>query len=34
VRKTGLRSSEIAQALVELELTGAVAAFDGVYRVQ
>jgi DNA processing protein len=34
VRKTGLQSSEIAQALVELELAGSVAAFDGVYRVQ
>jgi len=34
VRKTGIQSSEIAQALVELELAGSVAAFDGVYRVQ
>jgi DNA processing protein len=34
VRKTGRPSSEIAQALVELELAGAVAAFEGVYRVQ
>jgi DNA processing protein len=34
VRKTGLPSSEIAQALVELELAGSVATFDGVYRVQ
>jgi DNA processing protein len=34
VRKTGLRSSEIAQALVELELAGSVTAFDGVYRVR
>jgi DNA processing protein len=34
VRKTGLQSSEIAQTLVELELAGAVATFDGVYRVQ
>jgi DNA processing protein len=34
VRKTGLDSSEIAQALVELELAGSVAAFEGVYRVQ
>jgi DNA processing protein len=34
VRRTGLESSEIAQALVELELAGSVAAFDGVYRVQ
>jgi DNA processing protein len=34
VRKTGLQSSEIAQALVELELAGSVAAFEGVYRVQ
>ena len=34
VRKTGMQSSEIAQALVELELAGSVAAFDGVYRVQ
>jgi len=34
VRKTGRPSSEIAQALVELELAGSLAAFDGVYRVQ
>jgi DNA processing protein len=34
VQKTGRQSSEIAQALVELELAGSVAAFDGVYRVQ
>ena len=34
VRKTGRASSEIAQALVELELVGSVAAYDGVYRVQ
>jgi DNA processing protein len=34
VRKTGRDSSEIARALVELELAGSVAAFDGVYRVQ
>ena len=34
VRKTGRPSSEIARALVELELAGSVAAFDGVYRVQ
>ena len=34
VRKTGRPSSEIAQTLVELELAGSVAAFDGVYRVQ
>ena len=34
VRKTGLQSSEIAQALVELELAGSVAAFEGVYRLQ
>ena len=34
VRTTGLQSSEIAQALVELELAGAVAARDGTYRVQ
>jgi DNA processing protein len=34
VRRTGRPSSEIAQALVELELVGSVAAFDGVYRVQ
>jgi len=34
VRKTGLQSSEIAQALVALELAGSVAAFDGVYRMQ
>jgi DNA processing protein len=34
VRKTGRPSSEVAQTLVELELAGSVAAFDGVYRVQ
>jgi DNA processing protein len=34
VRRTGRPSSEIAQALVELELVGSVAAFDGVYRAQ
>src|SRR5262249_1642810 len=32
--RTPRPSSEIAQALVELELAGSVAAFDGVYRVQ
>jgi DNA processing protein len=34
VRKTGRAAAEIAQALVELELAGAVAAHSGVYRVQ
>ena len=34
VRRTGRAAAEIAQALVELELTGTVAAHDGVYRVQ
>jgi DNA processing protein len=34
VRKTGRPAAEIAQALVDLELTGAVAAHGGVYRVQ
>ena len=34
VRKTGRPAAEIAQALVELELAGAVAAHAGVYRVQ
>jgi DNA processing protein len=34
VRKTGRPSSEIAQTLVELELAGSVAAFEGVYRTQ
>jgi DNA processing protein len=34
VRRTGRAASEIAQHLVRLELAGAVAAFDGTYRVQ
>jgi DNA processing protein len=34
VRRTGLTASEVARALVELELAGAVAAYDGLYRVQ
>jgi DNA processing protein len=34
VRRTGRPAPEIARALVELELTGAVAARDGTYRVQ
>jgi site-specific DNA recombinase len=34
VRRTGRAASEIAQALVELELTGAVSAHEGIYRVQ
>jgi DNA processing protein len=34
VRRTGRPASDIARALVELELAGAVAAHDGVYRVQ
>jgi DNA processing protein len=32
VRKTGLGADEIARVLVELELEGRVAVFDGVYR--
>jgi DNA processing protein len=32
VRKTGLGADEIARALVELELEGRVAVYDGVYR--
>jgi DNA processing protein len=32
VRKTGLGADEIARALVELELEGRVAMYDGVYR--
>ena len=32
VRRTGLPAAEIARALVELELDGAAAAHDGVYR--
>jgi DNA processing protein len=32
VRRTGLGADEIARALVELELVGAVAVHDGVYR--
>ena len=34
VRRTGLPAAEIAQALVELELAGAAAAHEGIYRVQ
>ena len=34
VRRTGRAAAEIAQALVELELTGSVAANEGIYRVQ
>jgi len=34
VRRTGLPAAEIAQALVELELVGAAAAHEGIYRVQ
>jgi DNA processing protein len=34
VRRTGRPAAEIAQALVELELAGAAAAHDGIYRVQ
>jgi predicted Rossmann fold nucleotide-binding protein DprA/Smf involved in DNA uptake len=34
VRRTGLTAAEIAQALIELELVGAVAAYDGLYRAQ
>jgi DNA processing protein len=32
VRRTGLGPDEVARALVELELSGRVAAYDGVYR--
>jgi DNA processing protein len=34
VRRTGRPAAEIAQALVELELTGSVIAHDGIYRVR
>jgi DNA processing protein len=34
VRRTGRTAAEIAQALVELELAGAVRAQEGIYRVQ
>jgi len=34
VRRTGLPAAEIARALVELELDGAAAAHDGVYRIR
>jgi DNA processing protein len=34
VRRTGRAAAEIARALVELELTGSVAANEGIYRVQ
>jgi DNA processing protein len=34
VRRTGRPAAEIARALVELELAGAVAAYEGIYRVQ
>jgi len=34
VRRTGRPAAAIAQALVELELGGAVSAHDGIYRVQ
>jgi DNA processing protein len=34
VRRTGRVAAEIAQALVELELAGAVAAHEGIYRAQ
>ena len=34
VRRTGRPAAEIARALVELELAGAAAAHDGIYRVQ
>jgi predicted Rossmann fold nucleotide-binding protein DprA/Smf involved in DNA uptake len=34
VRRTGCPAAEIARALVELELAGAAAAQDGIYRVQ
>jgi DNA processing protein len=34
VRSTGMSASDVARALVELELAGAVCAHDGVYRVR
>jgi DNA processing protein len=34
VRRTGLTAADVARALVELELAGAAAAHDGVYRVR
>jgi DNA processing protein len=34
VRSTGMSASDVARALVELELAGAVSAHDGVYRVR
>jgi DNA processing protein len=34
VRRTGLSAAEVARALVELELAGAAAAQDGVYRIR
>jgi DNA processing protein len=34
VRKTGMTAAEVARVLVELELAGAAAAHDGVYRVR
>jgi DNA processing protein len=33
VRRTGMSAAEVARVLVELELAGAVAAHDGVYRI-
>jgi predicted Rossmann fold nucleotide-binding protein DprA/Smf involved in DNA uptake len=33
VRRTGMSAAEVARALVELELTGAASAHDGIYRV-
>jgi DNA processing protein len=33
VRRTGMTAADVARALVELELAGAAAAHDGVYRV-
>jgi DNA processing protein len=34
VRRTGMTAAEVARVLVELELAGAAAAHDGVYRVR
>jgi DNA processing protein len=34
VRRTGRPAAEIAQALVQLELAGAVSAYEGTYRIQ
>jgi DNA processing protein len=33
VRRTGMSAAEVARVLVELELAGAVASHDGIYRI-